>query len=48
VPYTQAISAPLRQDQVVPCQEADDILAQAPEVGDRYVVVPDIPHEELT
>jgi aspartyl/glutamyl-tRNA(Asn/Gln) amidotransferase C subunit len=48
VPYTQAISAPLRRDQVVPCQEADDILAQAPEVEDRYLVVPDIPHEELT
>ncbi|KPK94606.1 MAG: hypothetical protein AMJ88_03470 [Anaerolineae bacterium SM23_ 63] len=47
VPYTEAISLPLREDEIEPCEEADDILKQAPEVDDRYIVSPDIPHEEL-
>jgi Asp-tRNA(Asn)/Glu-tRNA(Gln) amidotransferase C subunit len=37
----------LRSDQSETCPLADDILAQAPEVDERYIVVPDIPHEEL-
>jgi aspartyl-tRNA(Asn)/glutamyl-tRNA(Gln) amidotransferase subunit C len=48
VPYSEAISAPLREDIINPCKEADDILAQAPEVEDRLFVVPDIPHEDLS
>jgi aspartyl-tRNA(Asn)/glutamyl-tRNA(Gln) amidotransferase subunit C len=48
VPYTTEISAPLRDDVIDPCEESEDILAQAPEVEDRYFVVPDIPHEDLT
>lgn len=47
VPYTDAIRPPLRQDIIEPCKEADDILDQAAEVRDRYIVVPDIPSEEL-
>jgi aspartyl-tRNA(Asn)/glutamyl-tRNA(Gln) amidotransferase subunit C len=47
VPYTKAIRLPLRQDAIDPCKEADDILGQAPELDGRYIVVPDIPHEEL-
>jgi aspartyl-tRNA(Asn)/glutamyl-tRNA(Gln) amidotransferase subunit C len=47
VPYTDAISLPLREDEVEECKEADDILDQAPEVEERYIVVPDIPHEVL-
>ncbi len=47
VPYTDAISLPLREDVVEECEEADDILDQAPEVEERYIVVPDIPHEAL-
>lgn len=47
VPYTADISAPLREDQIEVSQAADDILKQAPEVDTRFVVVPDIPHEEL-
>jgi aspartyl-tRNA(Asn)/glutamyl-tRNA(Gln) amidotransferase subunit C len=47
VPYTPASSPGLRSDQSEPCPLADDILAQAPEVDERYIVVPDIPHEEL-
>jgi len=47
VPYTNAISAALREDQIEPCKEADAIIGQAPEVQDRFIVVPDIPAEEL-
>jgi len=47
IPYTDAISAALREDQIEPCAEADDIIGQAPEVQDRFIVVPDIPTEEL-
>lgn len=47
VPYSTAISQPLRQDATEESKEADDILKQAPEVEDRYIVVPDIPREEL-
>ena len=47
VPYTPASSPGLRNDRSEPCPLADDILAQAPEVDERYIVVPEIPHEEL-
>jgi aspartyl-tRNA(Asn)/glutamyl-tRNA(Gln) amidotransferase subunit C len=47
VPYTPGISPELRPDRSEPCPLADDILEQAPEVEDRYIVVPDIPHEDL-
>jgi aspartyl/glutamyl-tRNA(Asn/Gln) amidotransferase C subunit len=47
VPYSAEISPPLREDEWIPCPNPEDILAQAPEVEDRYIVVPDIPHEEL-
>jgi aspartyl-tRNA(Asn)/glutamyl-tRNA(Gln) amidotransferase subunit C len=47
VPYTDAIRPALREDIVDPCKEADEILEQAAEVRDRYIVVPDIPAEEL-
>ena len=47
VPYTDAIRPALRADLIDPCKEADDILDQAAEVRDRYIVVPDIPAEEL-
>lgn len=47
VPYTPDNSPTLRADASEPCPLADDILAQAPELDERYIVVPDIPHEEL-
>ena len=47
VPYTEAISPVLREDEVRPGSEAEAILQQAPEVDERYIVVPDIPHTEL-
>jgi aspartyl-tRNA(Asn)/glutamyl-tRNA(Gln) amidotransferase subunit C len=47
VPYTGEIRSPLREDEIEGCEDADAILEQAPEVDDRYIVTPDIPHEEL-
>jgi aspartyl-tRNA(Asn)/glutamyl-tRNA(Gln) amidotransferase subunit C len=47
VPYTPDTRPPLREDRITPSGESDAILAQAPEREDRYIVVPDIPVEEL-
>lgn len=47
VPYPPAIKPVLREDQIEECPEAEDILAGAPSTEDRYIIVPDIPHEEL-
>lgn len=47
VPYSETSSAPLREDVVEASPQADDIVAGAPETELRYIVVPDIPHEEL-
>lgn len=48
VPYTSVISQDLRSDVWQPDPAAAEILEQAPEVEDGYVVVPDIPHTELS
>ncbi len=47
VDYTPEISPPPRPDVARLCDEADEILAQAPETDGRYIVVPDIPHTDL-
>lgn len=47
VSYAAAISQHLRPDEVASQGLADQILAQAPEKDDRYIAVPEIPHEEL-
>ncbi|HEX2981437.1 MAG TPA: Asp-tRNA(Asn)/Glu-tRNA(Gln) amidotransferase subunit GatC [Anaerolineaceae bacterium] len=47
VAYTPEISSTPRPDTWVPYPAPDDILAQAPQVEDRYIVVPEIPHTEL-
>jgi aspartyl/glutamyl-tRNA(Asn/Gln) amidotransferase C subunit len=47
VPYTKQITPDARDDQWEACPNPEDILAQAPEIRDRYVVVPDIPHTDL-
>jgi aspartyl/glutamyl-tRNA(Asn/Gln) amidotransferase C subunit len=47
VPYTGGIRPPLRQDEIETSEDSDAILEQAPVVDDRYIVTPDIPHEEL-
>jgi aspartyl/glutamyl-tRNA(Asn/Gln) amidotransferase C subunit len=47
VPYPPQHRPPLREDTPRPERQADAILAQVPEVEERYIVVPDIPHEDL-
>lgn len=47
VPYTAQTSPALREDTWLPYPDVADILSQAPEVEDRYIVVPDIPHTTL-
>jgi aspartyl/glutamyl-tRNA(Asn/Gln) amidotransferase C subunit len=47
VQYTREICPPLRADIWQPSPHVDDILNQAPETEERYIVVPDIPHQEL-
>ena len=47
VPYTPQITPDVRDDEWQACTNPEDILAQAPEVRDGYVVVPDIPHTDL-
>ena len=47
VTYTPESSPPLRPDEWQPCDNPDEILAQAPQVEGRYIIVPDIPHTEL-
>jgi aspartyl-tRNA(Asn)/glutamyl-tRNA(Gln) amidotransferase subunit C len=48
VPYTQEISQPLRTDEWHPDSATNDILAQVPQIDENYIVVPDIPHTELS
>ena len=47
VPFTPEISPDARADEWKPYPDVDEILEQAPETLDRYVVVPEIPHQEL-
>lgn len=47
IPYSNEISPAAREDDWDPCKNPDAILDQAPETEERYIVVPEIPHEEL-
>jgi aspartyl/glutamyl-tRNA(Asn/Gln) amidotransferase C subunit len=47
VPYTPQIRPAIRTDQWEPYPEAEEILAQAPVVDEGYIIVPEIPHEDL-
>jgi aspartyl/glutamyl-tRNA(Asn/Gln) amidotransferase C subunit len=47
VTYTAETRTGLRPDDWVPCENPDEILAQAPQVENRYIIVPDIPHTKL-
>jgi aspartyl/glutamyl-tRNA(Asn/Gln) amidotransferase C subunit len=47
VPYPDLARPALREDEIQASDAADDILAQAPRVEARFVVVPDIPHQDL-
>lgn len=47
VPYAPGITPVLRKDEIETCPVADDIIAGSPVNAERYIIVPDIPHEEL-
>lgn len=47
VPFDADQSASPREDEWKPSADVKDILAQAPELEDNYIVVPDIPHTTL-
>jgi aspartyl-tRNA(Asn)/glutamyl-tRNA(Gln) amidotransferase subunit C len=47
VPYTAQTSPAPREDAWLPYPDVADLLSQAPQVEDRYIVVPDIPHTTL-
>jgi len=47
VEYTKQTSPQLRKDVWIPFTDTQEILAQFPLGDDRYVIVPDIPHEKL-
>jgi aspartyl-tRNA(Asn)/glutamyl-tRNA(Gln) amidotransferase subunit C len=47
VPYGAEVSAPIREDEPAPWPEPGRLIAEAPETEDGYIVVPDIPHQDL-
>jgi Asp-tRNA(Asn)/Glu-tRNA(Gln) amidotransferase C subunit len=47
VPYTLETSPAIRDDEWQPYPDPEEILAQAPETEEGYIVVPEIPHQEL-
>lgn len=47
VAYTPGISAAIREDVLAAHPEPGRLIAGAPETEDGYIVVPDIPHQDL-
>jgi aspartyl-tRNA(Asn)/glutamyl-tRNA(Gln) amidotransferase subunit C len=47
VPYTPAITPPVREDEWLVYAAPEEIIQQAPQTEDGYIVVPDILHTEL-
>jgi aspartyl-tRNA(Asn)/glutamyl-tRNA(Gln) amidotransferase subunit C len=47
VSYPTQSRPDLREDIWEPCDNPEEILEQAPQVEDGYIVVPDIPHTRL-
>lgn len=47
VSYAAEIRSPIREDEWLPNPHVEAILNQAPETEGRYIVVPDIPHQDL-
>ena len=48
VPYTDKISLPLREDIIKKYPNNQKLIDEAPESEDGYIIVPDIPHEDLS
>ncbi|GAB4400205.1 MAG: hypothetical protein OHK0052_23860 [Anaerolineales bacterium] len=47
VSYPRERAQPLRPDLWQPYPDVRDILAQTPQLEDGYIIVPEIPHQEL-
>lgn len=47
VPYTSQISAPIREDDLRSSSAPHRLLGAAPEIDNGYIVVPEIPHQDL-
>jgi aspartyl-tRNA(Asn)/glutamyl-tRNA(Gln) amidotransferase subunit C len=47
VPYTAATSPAPRADEWFAYPNPEEILAQAPQVDEGYIIVPEIPHTDL-
>jgi Asp-tRNA(Asn)/Glu-tRNA(Gln) amidotransferase C subunit len=47
VPYPPEVTPPIREDTLAPYPSPQEILAQAPESDEGYIIVPEIPHSEL-
>lgn len=47
VAYTPQTSPALREDEWKPFPHPEEILAQAPQIDESHIVVPDIPHQKL-
>lgn len=47
VPYSEAVSPALRKDEWRAFPNPAELLEQAPQTEDGYIVVPDIPHTTL-
>lgn len=47
VPYTPATSPAIRDDVIQSHPDPTRLLRTAPETADGYIVVPEIPHQEL-
>jgi aspartyl/glutamyl-tRNA(Asn/Gln) amidotransferase C subunit len=47
VPYTFESSPAIREDELIPYPNPAGLLVGAPETEDNYLVVPDIPHQDL-
>lgn len=47
VPYPPHVRQPLRPDQHITCENSAEIIAQAPQVDDNCIVMPQTPHTEL-
>lgn len=47
VPYPQRLSQALREDTASTFLDREELIGQFPRFEDGYVIVPDIPHQEL-
>lgn len=47
VPFSPQITPLKRSDEWIACPNPQDIIDQAPEAEDGYVIVPDIPYTDL-